>query len=151
MAKDERIRFPSGSYQALYKGICYRIDPENDAVEMTKRLNLRYSSESKEAAINLVNELGAERINKRVNIFSKLLLASILLFLFLTLLPVLFSGKSEALLSVGRFITVISEIAVLHQLDQKIIYPHYDFKYLTEKYFEIGMKLNDFSIQLVKY
>ena len=30
---------------------------------------------------------------------------------------------------------------VLHQLDQKIIYPHYDFKHLTEKYFEIGMKL----------
>ena len=40
---------------------------------------------------------------------------------------------------------------VLHQLDQKIIYPHYDFKYLTEKYFEIGMKLDDFLIQLVKY
>jgi len=40
---------------------------------------------------------------------------------------------------------------VLHQLDQKIIYPHYDFKHLTEKYFEIVMKLNDFSIQLVKY
>ena len=42
-------------------------------------------------------------------------------------------------------------VSVLHQLDQKIIYPHYDFKHLTEKYFEIGMKLNDFSIQLVKY
>src|SRR5664280_484523 len=41
--------------------------------------------------------------------------------------------------------------SVLHQLDQKIIHPHYDFKHLTEKYFEIGMKLNDFSIQLVKY
>jgi hypothetical protein len=27
----------------------------------------------------------------------------------------------------------------------------YDFKHLTGKYFEIGMKLNDFSIQLVKY
>jgi len=40
---------------------------------------------------------------------------------------------------------------VLHQLDQKIIHLHYDFKHLTEKYFEIGMKLNDFSIQLVKY
>ena len=45
----------------------------------------------------------------------------------------------------------IGFVAVLHQLDQKIIYPHYDFKHLTEKYFEIGMKLNDFSIQLVKY
>ena len=44
-----------------------------------------------------------------------------------------------------------SPTAVLHQLDQKIIYPHYDFKHLTEKYFEIRMKLNDFSIQLVKY
>ena len=42
-------------------------------------------------------------------------------------------------------------ISVLHQLDQKIIYPHYDFKHLTEKYFEIGMKLDDFRIQLVKY
>jgi len=41
--------------------------------------------------------------------------------------------------------------AVLHQLDQKIIYPHYDFKHLTEKYFEIGMKLDNFLIQLVKY
>src|SRR5665647_1617837 len=41
--------------------------------------------------------------------------------------------------------------SVLHQLDQKIIYSHHDFKHLTEKYFEIGMKLNDFSIQLVKY
>jgi len=41
--------------------------------------------------------------------------------------------------------------AVLHQLDQKIIYPHYDFKHLTKKYFEIGMKLDDFLIQLVKY
>ena len=41
--------------------------------------------------------------------------------------------------------------SVLHQLDQKIIYPNYDFKHLTEKYFEIGMKLDDFLIQLVKY
>jgi len=45
----------------------------------------------------------------------------------------------------------VDHSTVLHQLDQKIIYPHYDFKHLTEKYFEIGMKLNDFSIQLVKY
>ena len=44
-----------------------------------------------------------------------------------------------------------SRSSVLHQLDQKIIYPHYDFKHLTEKYFEIGMKLDDFLIQLVKY
>src|SRR5450759_4902711 len=42
-------------------------------------------------------------------------------------------------------------VSVLHQLDQKSIYPHYDFKHLTEKYFEIGMKLDDFLIQLVKY
>src|SRR5665647_3393982 len=40
---------------------------------------------------------------------------------------------------------------VLHQLDQKIIYPHYDFKHLTEKYFEIVMGIDDFLIQLVKY
>ena len=58
-------------------------------------------------------------------------------------------GKSIILAHIG--IECISSISVLHQLDQKIIYPHYDFKHLTEKYFEIGMKLNDFSIQLVKY
>src|SRR5665811_896347 len=52
---------------------------------------------------------------------------------------------------VGRVQDELRAKAVLHQLDQKIIYPHYDFKHLTEKYFEIGMKLNDFSIQLVKY
>src|SRR5665647_1794580 len=48
--------------------------------------------------------------------------------------------------------TLISPLnSVLHQLDQKIICPHYDFKHLTEKYFEIGMKLDDFLIQSVKY
>ena len=47
------------------------------------------------------------------------------------------------------FVLVLT--TVLHQLNQKIIYPHYDFKHLTEKYFEIGMKLDDFLIQLVKY
>src|SRR5674536_153630 len=57
----------------------------------------------------------------------------------------------------GKLLDRINEVGstdlftVLHQLDQKIIYPHHDFKHLTEKYFEIGMKLNDFSIQLVKY
>lgn len=64
MAKDERIRFPSGSYQALHKGICYRIDPENNTVEMTQQLKLKYSPESKEEVINLVNKLGAEKIQK---------------------------------------------------------------------------------------
>src|SRR5665647_3312409 len=59
-------------------------------------------------------------------------------------LPMFFRNGS---LHVKRFLLS----TVLHQLDQKIIYPHYDFKHLTEKYFEIGMKLNDFSIQLVKY
>ena len=51
----------------------------------------------------------------------------------------------------GTTSTNQSQSTVLHQLDQKIIYPHYDFKHLTEKYFEIGMKLDDFLIQLVKY
>ena len=45
----------------------------------------------------------------------------------------------------------VTLLTVLHQPDQKIIYPHYDFKHLTEQYFEIGMKLDDFLIQLVKY
>ena len=54
-------------------------------------------------------------------------------------------------LSGGFHVNFTPLISVLHQLDQKIIYPHYDFKHLTEKYFEIGMKLDDFLIQLVKY
>ena len=53
--------------------------------------------------------------------------------------------------SIILFLSAKSSNTVLHQLDQKIIYPHYDFKHLTEKYFEIGMKLDDFLIQLVKY
>jgi hypothetical protein len=114
LTKDERIRFPSGSYQAIYKGVCYKIDPENDVVEMTKRLNLRYSPESKDEAVNLVNALGADRIQKRVSLFSKLLIGSILLFLFLTLFPVFFPTKLEAILSVGKFITLISEISFLY-------------------------------------
>jgi hypothetical protein len=61
----------------------------------------------------------------------------------------------STLLMDGAELTVIEHkvpiYTVLHQLDQKIIYPHYYFKHLTEKYFEIGMKLDDFLIQLVKY
>jgi hypothetical protein len=61
-------------------------------------------------------------------------------------------AAAEAIsLGEGGISIVSRATAVLHQLDPKIIYPHYDFKHLTEKYFEIGMKLNDFSIQLVKY
>lgn len=114
LTKEERIRFPSGSYQALHKGICYKIDPENDTVEITKKLSLRYSPESKDEAIHLVNELGAERIQKRVSLFSKLLIGSILLFLFLTVYPVFFPIKSEIFLSWGKFITLISEISFLY-------------------------------------
>lgn len=114
MAKDERIKFPSGSHQALHKGICYKIDPVNDTVEMTKRLNLRYSPESRDEAVNRVNELGAERIKRRVSIFSKLLIGSILVFIFLTLFPVFFSTKSETILSWGKFITLVSEISFLY-------------------------------------
>src|SRR5674536_601 len=57
---------------------------------------------------------------------------------------------SERISITTSFGTILRN-SVLHQLDQKIIYPHYDFKHLTEKYFEIGMKLDDFLIQLVKY
>ena len=114
MEKDECIKFPSGSYQALHKGICYKIDPENDTVEMTKRLNLRYSPESRDEAVTRINELGAERIKKRVSIFSKLLIGSILVFIFLTLFPVFISTKSDTVLSWGKFITLISEISFLY-------------------------------------
>src|SRR5674476_1510581 len=59
--------------------------------------------------------------------------------------------SKKSLLTFSLSMYYIFLITVLHQLDQKIIYPHYDFKHLTEKYFEIGMKLDDFLIQLVKY
>lgn len=114
MTKDKRIRFPSGSYQAFYKGINYKIDPENDIVEMTQRLNPRYSPESREEAVNLANKLGVEKIQKRARLFSKLLLLSILLFLLLMLSPTLFSIKSEGFLSVGKFLTIVSEVAFLY-------------------------------------
>lgn len=61
LTKEKRIRFPSGSYQAFYEGISYKIDPENDIVEMTQRLNPRYSPESREEAVNLANKLGIEK------------------------------------------------------------------------------------------
>jgi transcription elongation factor Elf1 len=114
LTKDKRIRFPSGSYQAFYEDISYRIDPENDTVEMTQRLNPRYSSESREEAVNLANKLGIENIQKRARLFLKLLLLSILLFLFLVIFPAYFSIESEGFLSVGKFLTIVSEIAFLY-------------------------------------
>lgn len=115
MAKDKRIRFPSGSYQAFYKGIRYKIDPENDIVEMTQKLNPRYSPESREEAVNLANKLGVKKIQKRARLFSKLLLLSVLVFLFLMFVSAHFSVKSESfLLSAGRFLTIVSEIIFLY-------------------------------------
>lgn len=114
MTKEERIRFPSGSCHALHKGICYKIDPENDTVEMTKRLYLRYSPESRDEAENRVYELGAENIKKRVSIFSKLLIVSILLFIFLTIFPIFFSTISENIISWGKFLILVSEISFLY-------------------------------------
>jgi hypothetical protein len=122
LAKDERIRFPSGSYQALHEGICYKINPENDVVEMIHRLNFKYRPESKEEAINLVNALGVEKIQKRARLFSKLLITSILLFLFLTFFQALFADKPEGVLPVGKFITVTLEIAFLY------MYSYYNVK-----------------------
>jgi len=114
LAKEECIRFPPGSYQTLHEGVCYKIDPENNVVEMTQRLNFKYSPESKEEAINLFNKLGAQEVQKRVKLFSKLLIISILLFLFLVVLPTELSGKFEAFRSAGKFLTVTSEIAFLY-------------------------------------
>lgn len=114
MAKDELIRFPPGLYKAVQEGITYRIDPENGAFETTQRLNLKYSPESKEETFNLVSKLGIQEIQKRVKLFSKLLFSSILLFLFLIIYPLRFSEPSENLLSIGKFLTVTSEIAFLY-------------------------------------
>jgi hypothetical protein len=163
LTKDERIRFPSGSYRAIYKGICYRIDPENDVVEMTQRLNLRYSPESKEEAINRVNELGAENIQKRVKTFSKLLVASILLFLFLTILTNYYS-KLEMLLSWGKFLTLVSEISFLYMFGcSNVIMNYYRDSHCEKcgKYFVFEefqppllkeeSKANDYIRTLTKY
>ena len=58
----------------------------------------------------------------------------------------LLSGNNPRGILAITAIQGLGGIAVLHQLDKKIIY-HYDFKHLTEKYFEIGMKLrNDKNI-----
>jgi hypothetical protein len=114
LAKDKRIRFPSGSYQADYDGVSYRIDPENDIVEMSQRLRPRYSPESREEAVNLANKLGPEKIHRRARLFSKLLLFSILLFLFLMIYPVLFSVGFENFLSLGKFLTIVSEVTFLY-------------------------------------
>lgn len=114
MTKYERIRFPAGSYQTLHNGVSYKIDPENNIVEMTEKLNPRYSPEGKEEAINLVNQLGVEKVKKNVSLFSKLLFSSMLLFPFLMLLQTLFSAKTELFFSWGRFLTVVSEVVFLY-------------------------------------
>jgi len=92
---------------------------------MTQRLNFKYSPESKEEAINLVNKLGAGEIQKRVRLFSKLVLISILLFIFLTLFPIQLSGKFEDLLSAGKFLTVTSEIAFLYMFGRYNVVMNY--------------------------
>ncbi len=150
MAKDKRIRFPSGSYQASYEGIRYKIDPENDTVEMTQKLNPRYSPESKEEAFNLANKLGIEKIQKREKLFSKLLLLSIFLFMFLMFFHAYFSAKSESfLLSAGRFLTVVSEIVFLYMFG----YYRAITNYCTDSYCEkCGKHLvfEEFQVPLVK-
>ena len=83
LAKDKRIRFPPGSYQVLHDGVCYKIDPEGDAVKMTQRLNPKYGPESKKEATTLFNKLGAEEVRKKASLFSKLLFISVLTFLVL--------------------------------------------------------------------
>lgn len=149
MAKDKRIKFPSGLYQAVYEGVSYKIDPENDIVEMSQRLNPRYSPESREEAVNLANKLGAEKIQKRARLFSKLLLLSIVLFLFLILFPVFFSVRSEGLLSAGRFLTIVSEIAFLYMFG----YYRAAVNYCTDSYCEKCGKhfvFEEFQAPLVK-
>lgn len=149
MARDKRIRFPSGSYQAVYDGVSYRIDPENNIVEMSQRLNPRYSPESREEAVNLANKLGPEKIKKRASIFSKLLLLSILLFLFLMLFPEFFSAQSEGLLSAGRFLTIVSEVVFLYMFG----YYRAVVSYFTDSYCEKCGKhfvFEEFQAPLVK-
>ncbi|MGB9928288.1 MAG: hypothetical protein ACPK85_07750 [Methanosarcina sp.] len=115
LGKDKRIKFPSGSYQVLHDGVCYKIDPENGAVKMTQRLNPSYGPESKEEATNLFNKLGPEKVHKKASLFSKLLLISILTFLLLAAFQIAFSKQSEQFLSFGRYFTLILEIAFLYK------------------------------------
>ncbi|MDD2614696.1 MAG: hypothetical protein PHH67_04090 [Methanosarcina sp.] len=150
MTKDKRIRFPSGSYQAFYEGISYKIDPENDIVEMTQRLNPRYNSESREEAVNLANKLGVEKIQKRARLFLIFLLLSILLFLFLVFFPAYFSAKSESFfLSAGRFVAIVSEVVFLYMFG----YYRSIVNYCTDSYCERCNKhfvFEEFEAPLVK-
>lgn len=150
MAKDKRIRFPSGSCQAFYEGIRYKIDPENDVVEMTQKLNPRYSPESREEAFDLANKLGIKKIEDRARLFSKLLLLSILLFLSLMFFPAYFSAKSESFfLSAGRFLTIVSEIVFLYMFG----YYRAMVNYCTDSYCEKCGKhfvFEEFQAPLVK-
>ncbi|WP_292391567.1 hypothetical protein [Methanosarcina sp. UBA5] len=150
MAKDKRIRFPSGSYQAFCEGIRYKIDPENDIVEMTQKLNPRYSPESREEAVNLANKHGVEKIQKRARLFSKLLLLSILLFLFLMFFPANFSANSKNFfISAGRFLTIVSEIIFLYMFG----YYRAMMNYCTDSYCEKCGKhfvFEEFQAPLVK-
>ena len=149
MAKDKRIRFPPGSYQAIYDGVNYRIDPENDIVEMSQRLNPRYSPESREEAINLANKLGPEKIKKRARLFSMLLLFSILLFLFLLIFPIFFPVQSEGLLSAGKFLSIVSEVVFLYMFG----YYRAMANYFTDSYCEKCGKhfvFEEFQAPLVK-
>jgi len=115
LAKDKRIRFPPGSYQVLHDGVCYKIDPEGDAVKMTQRLNPKYGPESKKEATTLFNKIGAEEVRKKASLFSKLLFISVVTFLVLAAFQIIFSTRSEFFLSWGRFATLVLEIAFLYK------------------------------------
>lgn len=106
--KTEYVRFPPGSNQVLHGGIYYKIDPYSDMVEITQKLNFKYSPRGKEKAINLVNGLGAEEVQKRAGLFSKLIFIFMILFFLLAFFPWKFGDIRFAGLIVTAVIGIVS-------------------------------------------
>jgi len=108
--KTEYIRFPPGSYQAPYEGICYKINPYSDTVETTQKLSVKYSSQEKKKTINLVNWVGEEEIQKRSKLLSKLALV----FLILSFTIMFFPHKYGGFRSAGITLTFLMGIVSLY-------------------------------------
>lgn len=108
----ERISFLPGSYQAMHDGICYKIDPSSDVVEMTQKLNFKYSLYDKEKAINLINNFGLEGIQKRVKLFRRFFDIFTILVIILLIYSVFSSWRSSNVI-VGIILASIVGVSLL--------------------------------------
>jgi hypothetical protein len=146
----KRIKFLPGSYQAMHKGICYKIDPKSDTVEMTVKLkNFKYKSRDKEWCTNLINHFGVEKVQKKARTFLKLLLASILLFLFVTFFPTFIPEKLKNFLLAGKILLIIFGIVLFFKtLKYKEAIEYYGDSYCEKC--EKHLVLEEFQNPLLK-